>query len=57
MSTKGKKGSKMQRKGKKHSQMDLFKSIRKPMPKPSRAMNPKKDYNRRDKSWMDTDED
>jgi len=29
-----------------------FKSIRKDMPKPTRIIHPKKMYDRRDKSWM-----
>ena len=46
----------MKRKKKKKNLPDEFrawKSVRKPMPKPSRAINPKKKYDRRDKSWME----
>ena len=31
--------------------METYRQVRKPMPRPSRAINPKKRYNRRDKSW------
>jgi len=30
-----------------------WRSIRKPIPKPTRAHNPKKAYDRKDKSWKD----
>ena len=33
-----------------------FKSIRKGMPKPTRVINPRKMYDRRDKSWMEKDD-
>ena len=49
----------MQRKQKQksYSQMDAYRSIRKPIPKPSRVIHPKKKYDRRDKSWMYSDGD
>jgi hypothetical protein len=34
------------------SQLDAMKSIRKPMPPSTKVINPKKKYDRRDKSWM-----
>jgi hypothetical protein len=40
----------------KTKQSDIMKSIRKPaMPRP-KVINPKKKYDRRDKSWMDEKE-
>jgi len=45
-------------KNKKKSYMDIYKSIRKPSLPSPKIMNPKKDYDRRDKSWMnDKDEE
>ena len=41
------------RKTKKISQREMLKGIRKPMPPPTKVINPRKDYDRRDKSWMD----
>lgn len=38
--------------------MDTYRKIRKPMPPPSKVINPRKKYDRRDKSWLDqNDED
>lgn len=40
------------KKPKKKSQLDYMRGIRKPMPPPSRVIQPKK-YDRKDKSWKD----
>jgi len=37
--------------------LDVYRQVRKPMPPPGRAINPKKAYDRRDKSWLETDDD
>jgi len=44
------------RKRKVSSQLDIFKGIRKDMPPPTKMMNPKKRYDRRDRSWEDINE-
>ena len=33
--------------------LDRYKSVRKPMPPPTKVINPKKKYDRRDKSWRE----
>ena len=38
---------------KQRHQRELYKGIRKPMPKPSRAITPKNAYDRKDTSWRD----
>ena len=40
------------KKSKKLSGLDILKSIRKPMPPPTRVLNPKQN-SRQDKSWME----
>ena len=47
----------MKKKVKKKSAKEVYDSIRKPMPKPTRVIHPKKKYDRRDKSWLDVDKD
>ena len=32
--------------------MSVYRKIRKPMPPPSKAINPKKKYDRKDKGWI-----
>jgi len=39
------------------SSYDVMKSTRKPMPPPTKAINPKKKYDRRDKSWLHQDDE
>ena len=46
----------MKKSNKKKSHIDIYRSVRKPMPPPSRVINPKKKYDRRDKSWMNDKE-
>lgn len=54
MSDKGKR--RMKPKKDKYSTLDMMSDSRKPLPKPTRAHNPKNNYNRRDKSWMNSDD-
>jgi hypothetical protein len=48
--------AKQRKKKKKNKFLDVYDKIRKPMPPPSKVINPKKKYNRKDKSWIN-DED
>lgn len=45
------------KKKEKNEFMETYRKIRKPMPPPSRVINPKKKYDRRDKDWMNENED
>lgn len=36
--------------------LDIYKKVRKPMPPATKVINPKK-YDRKDKSWMDENEE
>jgi len=55
MSKKGKGKSEMKR-SMKRSKSSMQKDAR-PSPKSARPSNPRKEYDRRDKSWLDRDED
>ena len=46
--------SKQRKKRKERTQLEAIKSVRKPMPPPTRVINPKK-YDRRDKTWEGED--
>jgi hypothetical protein len=41
---------------KKNTQMDAYRKVRKPMPPPSKVINPRKKYDRKDQSWRNEDE-
>lgn len=42
-----------QKKNKKISFIDTYRSVRKPMPPSTKVINPKKKYDRKDNSWKD----
>jgi len=44
-------------KGMRSFQLNVLKGMRKEMPPPTRIINPKKRYDRRDQSWKDMNED
>ena len=47
---------KKKKKDERISTLDIMKGIRKPMPKPTRIIPPKKQYDRKNKDWEEGDE-